>query len=279
MRTSRFHQDTQSGQAWPEPMHFSSRNSVFAHDKVINPSYQRCVSGGGLTLITRWRRLIFARVAFTSIGRREVCASVRPLHGPELRALRPLQGSGPYVFVTEAGTPVTTAWFLRTVQRTGRAAKLPLPVHPHMLRQPTGYKLANDGPDTRSLGHFLGHRNLRSTARYAALAEGRFARFWQDQRGGACPPKDKAAFDKHYVEKHIPLAKKIPGLRKYEVSQGPVATPAGPSQYHLVAVLQYDNLAAIQAAFASPEGRATVADVQTMATGGSDIIMFDTHPV
>jgi len=60
--------------------------------------------------------------------------SVRPLHGPELRALRPLQGSSPYVFVTEAGTPVTTAWFLRMIQRTGVAAKLPFQVHPHMLR-------------------------------------------------------------------------------------------------------------------------------------------------
>ncbi len=39
--------------------------------------------------------------------------SVHPLHGPELRALRPLQGNSPYVFVTEAGTPVTPAWFLR----------------------------------------------------------------------------------------------------------------------------------------------------------------------
>jgi hypothetical protein len=38
---------------------------------------------------------------------------VHPLHGPELRALRPLQGQSPYVFVTEAETPVTTAWFLR----------------------------------------------------------------------------------------------------------------------------------------------------------------------
>ena len=38
------------------------------------------------------------------------------------------QGSGPYVFVTEAGTPVTTAWFLRMIQRTGKAAKL---VSPH----------------------------------------------------------------------------------------------------------------------------------------------------
>ena len=106
--------------------------------------------------------------------------SVHPLHGPELRALRPLQGAGPYVFVTEAGTPTTTAWFLRMVQRTGQAAKLPFPVHPHMLRHSTGYKLANDGHDTRSLAHYLGHRNLQSTARYTALAEGRFAKFWQD---------------------------------------------------------------------------------------------------
>ena len=58
--------------------------------------------------------------------------SVHPLHGPELRALRPLQGNSPYVFTTEAGTPVTTVWFLRMVQQTGRAAKLPFPIHPHI---------------------------------------------------------------------------------------------------------------------------------------------------
>ena len=92
--------------------------------------------------------------------------NVHPLHGPELRALRPLQGKSPYVFVTEAGSPVTTAWFLRMVQRTGKAAQLPFPVHPHMLRHSTGYKLATDGHDTRSLAHYLGHRNLQSTAQY-----------------------------------------------------------------------------------------------------------------
>jgi len=106
--------------------------------------------------------------------------SVHPLHGPELRALRPLQGSSPYVFVTEVGTPVTTSWFLRMIQRTGKAAKLPFPIHPHMLRHSTGYKLANDGQDTRSLAHYLGHRNLQSTARYTALAPDRFAGFWKD---------------------------------------------------------------------------------------------------
>jgi len=106
--------------------------------------------------------------------------SVHPLHGPELRALRPLQQGSPYVFVTEAGTPVTTSWFLRMIQRTGKAAKLPFPIHPHMLRHSTGYKLANQGEDTRSLAHYLGHRNLQSTARYTALAPDRFKGFWKD---------------------------------------------------------------------------------------------------
>jgi uncharacterized protein (TIGR02118 family) len=92
-------------------------------------------------------------------------------------------------------------------------------------------------------------------------------------------PKDAAAFDKHYFETHIPLAKKIPGLRKYSISQGPVATPAGPSPFHLIAILTFDNLASIQAGFASAEGKAAAADVPTFATGGVDMILFDTKEV
>jgi uncharacterized protein (TIGR02118 family) len=92
-------------------------------------------------------------------------------------------------------------------------------------------------------------------------------------------PTNKDTFDKYYFEKHIPIAKKIPGLRKYEVNQGPIATPAGPSAYHLVALLHFDTLAAIQAAFGSPEGQAAAADVQTFATGGVDMYMFDTRTV
>lgn len=92
-------------------------------------------------------------------------------------------------------------------------------------------------------------------------------------------PQDAVAFDKHYAEKHIPLAKKIPGLRHYEVSKGAVATPAGPSEYRLVAVLQFDDMAAIQKAFASAEGQAAAADVQTFATGGADMFIFDSREV
>jgi uncharacterized protein (TIGR02118 family) len=90
-------------------------------------------------------------------------------------------------------------------------------------------------------------------------------------------PKDPAAFDKYYAETHIPLAKKMPGLRKYQLSQGPLATPAGPSGSHLIATLTFDNMAAVQAAFASPEGQAAAGDVAKFATGGADIMFYDTR--
>jgi uncharacterized protein (TIGR02118 family) len=92
-------------------------------------------------------------------------------------------------------------------------------------------------------------------------------------------PKDIAAFDKYYFETHVPIAKKIPGLQKYDVSRGSVATPAGASSYHLIATLHFDNMAAIQNAFASPEGQAAAADVQRFANGGVEMLMFDTEEI
>jgi uncharacterized protein (TIGR02118 family) len=88
-------------------------------------------------------------------------------------------------------------------------------------------------------------------------------------------PKDPGAFDKYYFETHVPIAKKIPGLRKYEVSRGPVDTPAGPSRYHLIATLHFDDLTAVQLAFASPQGQAAAADVATFATGGAEMTFFE----
>ena len=64
--------------------------------------------------------------------------NVHPLSGKEIRALRQLRRENTesrYVFVTERGGPATTAGFLKTIARTGEAAKLPFPIHPHMLRR------------------------------------------------------------------------------------------------------------------------------------------------
>jgi type 1 fimbriae regulatory protein FimB/type 1 fimbriae regulatory protein FimE len=92
--------------------------------------------------------------------------STHPLTGKEIRALRQLRRENlqsRYVFNTERGGPVTRAWFLKMVRRTRELAKLPFPIHPHMLRHGCGFKLANDGVDTRALQHFLGHRNIMHT--------------------------------------------------------------------------------------------------------------------
>jgi uncharacterized protein (TIGR02118 family) len=92
-------------------------------------------------------------------------------------------------------------------------------------------------------------------------------------------PTDTAAFDKYYAETHIPIAKKIPGLRRYEVSRGPVVSPGGATGVHLVATLRFDSMAAIESAFASAEGQAAAADVPIFVTGGADMLMLDSAEV
>jgi uncharacterized protein (TIGR02118 family) len=92
-------------------------------------------------------------------------------------------------------------------------------------------------------------------------------------------PKDPAAFDRYYAETHIPLAKKLPGLRKYQISQGPVASPAGASGVHLIATLSFDSMAALQTALGGPEGQAAAGDLPNFATGGVDLMFYDTREV
>jgi uncharacterized protein (TIGR02118 family) len=92
-------------------------------------------------------------------------------------------------------------------------------------------------------------------------------------------PKNAEAFDKHYASTHIPLAKKVPGLKRYDVSQGPVGAPAGPSGIHLVATLYFDSMDALKAGLSSPEGQAAAGDLANFADGGADLYMFDTKDV
>jgi integrase len=109
--------------------------------------------------------------------------STHPLRGPELRALRQLRRDwpdSPYLFASERGGPMTSSNVRKLVSRAGQVAALPFPVHPHMLRHACGFKLANDGHDTRALQHYLGHRNIAHTVRYTELTPDRFKTFWRD---------------------------------------------------------------------------------------------------
>ncbi len=92
-------------------------------------------------------------------------------------------------------------------------------------------------------------------------------------------PKNIAAFDKYYFSTHVPLAKKVPGLRNYEVSSGSVGLPIDPGGVHLVAILEFDSADAIRAALGTPEGQAAASDLANFADGGVDLMIFDSKSV
>jgi type 1 fimbriae regulatory protein FimB/type 1 fimbriae regulatory protein FimE len=109
--------------------------------------------------------------------------STHPIRGPELRALRELRRDypeTPYLFVTERGGPMTPATVRKLITRAGELAKLPFPIHPHMLRHACGFKLASEGQDTRAIQQYLGHKNITHTVRYTELSPERFKNFWKD---------------------------------------------------------------------------------------------------
>ncbi len=111
--------------------------------------------------------------------------STHMLQGDELRAFRRLKREqrppSPFVFTSERGAPCTTAGFRKMLARLGVVAGIGFPIHPHMLRHGTGFKLANDGVDTRAIQDYLGHKSITNTVRYSRLSPERFKGFrWRD---------------------------------------------------------------------------------------------------
>jgi type 1 fimbriae regulatory protein FimE len=144
-------------------------------------AYRHGLRAGELVAL-RWDQIDFTQGLLRVNRLKGGVPSTHPLRGPEIRALRGLQreSDSPYVFVTERGGPLTTGNLWALVRRIGKAAGFPFAVHPHQLRHACGYKLANEGHDTRSLSHYLGHANIQNTMHYTQMAPDRFKDFWKD---------------------------------------------------------------------------------------------------
>ena len=92
-------------------------------------------------------------------------------------------------------------------------------------------------------------------------------------------PRDKESFLEHYFDVHIPLAKKLPGLIKYKVSQNPVSVITGQDVF-LVGELIFASMEDIKSAFASPEGRACAEDRKILAEDDKvQIYLYETTEV
>jgi len=126
----------------------------------------------------RWDQVDFNAATLHVTRVKQGKPATHPILGDELRALRRLQREqepkSPFVFTSERGSPFTTAGFAKMVKRAGVEVALGFQSHPHMLRHACGYKLANDGHDTRALQDYLGHKNIQHTVRYTELSPTRF---------------------------------------------------------------------------------------------------------
>ncbi len=109
-----------------------------------------------------------------------------PIEGDELRAIRAWMkersahkfSGSPLLFLSERG-PMTRQAVNYLFEVIGQKAGLTFKIHPHMLRHSCGYKLANDERTTRDIQDYLGHRDIRQTAKYTALNAERFRDFFR----------------------------------------------------------------------------------------------------
>ena len=92
-------------------------------------------------------------------------------------------------------------------------------------------------------------------------------------------PQDPVAFDEYYREVHIPLAKRMKGLKKWTIGKV-LGTPDGqPSPYYSLAELYMESRAEFETLLSSPEGQAAVADVPNYATGGVTFLFSDVEEI
>src|SRR6266436_6199293 len=100
-------------------------------------------------------------------------SATHPLQGETIRWLRKWQRlqvpTSPFVFTSQSGGPITVKGINRVMVTLGQQAKLPFPMHAHMLRHSFGYYAINNGENTRTIQDYMGHRSIMSTAIYTEL--------------------------------------------------------------------------------------------------------------
>lgn len=86
-------------------------------------------------------------------------------------------------------------------------------------------------------------------------------------------PEDPAAFDAEYLNVHLPLVRKLPGLQRAETGTVTAALDGGELTYYRIAELYFADQDALNAAFGSPEGAETAGHYGQIAPPGSRLLI------
>lgn len=86
-------------------------------------------------------------------------------------------------------------------------------------------------------------------------------------------PEDPEAFENYYAKTHLPIASKMNGVVKLELTKFLSAADGSKAPYYRMAELYFPGMAEMQETMTSPEGQAAVADLANFATGGVTVII------
>lgn len=84
-------------------------------------------------------------------------------------------------------------------------------------------------------------------------------------------PVNKDEFDSYYFNTHLPLASKMPGLRRVEIDKI-YGTPFGETNYYMIANMYFDSKEDLNSALSSPEGRACGKDLKNFTTDNVELV-------
>lgn len=88
-------------------------------------------------------------------------------------------------------------------------------------------------------------------------------------------PKSAAEFEKYYADVHMPIAEKMQGVRRIELSKV-VGTPDGSAPpFYRLADLYFDDIDHMKIVMNTPEAKATVADLPNFASGGVTVLISE----
>lgn len=133
----------------------------------------------GEACLLKWDAVMFDEAAIAIFRLKGSNSGIHRLQDDEMIALSSLKEQDVgchHLFTNERGQGMTTGAIAKLMARAGELAKLPLPVHPHMLRHSCGYYLAEQGLPTRDIQEYLGHKHIQCTVRYTAANPARFDR-------------------------------------------------------------------------------------------------------
>ena len=86
-------------------------------------------------------------------------------------------------------------------------------------------------------------------------------------------PANPEAFEEHYLHTHLPLAAKMEGVLRLELTKFHAAPDGSKPAFYRMAELYYPGQVEIEKSLRSPSGQAVAGDLPNFATGGYTFII------